>query len=223
MKNAYATVRRAVYDCPFALKAVSDKKLLKVAESYLPYSTGIEIETPFKDNQIKKTPEFKEDFRRLLSMPGIYSSEKTLLTEHYENKVRLNSGVNGMLALYELCEYMKKYFIFNTSSGIHFHIDCSEIKNFTSFVNYTIGQRWILDSLDSWKYEEKYNCRAISSMKGNWVTIRQDFKTIEFRICDMSFDYDYLIKRIIHCQNIVKKVKKDFLASEETKAGRKLP
>lgn len=191
MKSGYKALRVAIFNCPLAIKKM-DSKMLKLAESYLPFSTGIEIECLKKDS-------YSDDIFRKC---GLISVE----TDSNEQRYRIHSGVRGMIELYNICQLLKEHSHFNISSGIHYHIDARSFY-FKLDVDKVKKEKWILDSLESWNYTGSFNKREIRVDKNGWVRICKIYKTIEFRIGEMSFDYETLIKRIIHCQNIVKRLK----------------
>ena len=191
IKNEF--IKRCVYDTPLLLLAFKDKKTIDYINNLLPYSTGIEIEC-------NKSPNFDIDLFR--SIPDIIA----INCDNSEQRFRIPNGINGMICLYNICQQLKHNSELNFGSGIHYHIDT------TGFHDEVVrelekNEESVLKELDSWNYQGNYNKRGISTYvygTGMWVRQQKDFKTLEFRIGEMSFDYNLIIKRIFHCQSIVK-------------------
>lgn len=200
MKHAYKVLRDCVYHNPLALSVIEDKKLLEIADNMLPYSVGMEFEIEYKENETR-----------------IYNICQSLGLEHvsissFESRFRIPSGIKGMIALYKLCDWLKSTQEMNLKSGIHYHVDFTDMgKPFEYFTYYYKhpDYEWVLQALESWNYTGGYNSKAISC-DGKckfWVCRRPELNTFEFRIGNMSFDYEYLITRVLSLQNICKKIK----------------
>ena len=211
MKKGYKMVRDAVRQCPLPLLGIKGHKYI---DSLLPYSTGIEISihTDFlKDIYGFFNPNIKRDIER-----DIENNFNLLAFDFISNelKFRIKPGVEGMVSLYNMCEFLKKYAAINPSdkAGNHYHIDCSEMKSFHYFRESTLSMNtdWILESLLSWNYKGSYNPYSVTKDKKGVVSFRSDYRTIEFRLGETTFDYSLMIKRIIHAQNIVKRMKSDY-------------
>lgn len=203
MKQAYKTLRGTIYEYPLAFSMFKNiGGLTKIANTFLPYSIGIEIECK-------------------LVQPRIYNNKmgeiKNLLSYDFDGseiKFRIPSGIEGMVCLYEALEVIKTTCELNEGSGIHYHVDCTDIEDVYWTRLQTVNKPmvdWMLLALDSWNYKGTFNARAVTwDNKHAWVNFREHFKTIEFRIGEMSFDYMLIIKRIIHLCNIVRKYKSNF-------------
>jgi hypothetical protein len=198
-----------IKSCPLALSSVTDKKLIKIAESYLPFETGIEIECGWLNNDVMEYRELPPECK--ISNLIDYSHD------NYEKRFRIPSGIKGMICLYNITEWLKLHCGLNEESGIHYHINMGDFyKN-----GHSVSREdhvWILKSLDKWKYDGIFNERGVSDFKRTWVTTRENMGTLEFRLGEMTFEYELLIKRIMNCQNIVRKIK-----SNKTKAKLVLP
>lgn len=206
MQQGYKMIREAVNTCPLPLLSL-EGKLKKVANSYLPYDTGIEIECSLKGhNSYLATKLFMDKVPTL----------KAIKIDSSEQRFRISSGINGLVSLYGLCDTLKELSLLNMQSGIHYHIDFTEFTDsqFNNIANmFKEGKdSWILNSLKSWDYKGQYNAWIVSTGK-TAVRFHKPYRTVEFRIGEMSFDYELLVKRIVHCQNISKKIKADYLAS----------
>lgn len=207
MKRGYKALRGAILTCPSILPTFDKTLIDLVSKDYLRYSVGIEIETEPIENGV----DF--EFKQLIAEGYIMNYSVC----SHETSFRIPNGVEGLIGLDKVLEIFKKYYAFNEGSGIHYHIDCSDIKflsfypSFHFFSKFVISnQSWILKSLNSWKYKGTYNSRNISYIKQYWVIPRETYSTVEFRIGEMSFDYQLIVKRILHLQNIVHKLKTDY-------------
>jgi hypothetical protein len=200
VKTSYQVLREMIFHSPLALTSLTDNHLIKVANSYLPYSTGIEVECAWLNPNIM---EYTDISPRCI-IPNLMQSNH----DNCEKRFRIPSGIKGMICLYNISEWLKENCGLNEQSGIHYHIDTGNY--ISDFIHFDIkGHHWMLDSLDSWGYKGHYNSRAISNTKTTWVALRQTKGTLEFRLGEMTFEYDLLIKRIIHCQNLTRKFKQE--------------
>ncbi len=185
-------LREMIHKSPLALGSLTDKKLIAIAEAYLPYSTGIEVECGWNC-----------DLREQLQ-PVIIPYLMEYKHDSSEKRFRIPPGIKGMICLYHVSEWLKTHCGLNNESGIHYHIDMGDFWERNRFIE-SKDHSWILKSLDKWGYKGAFNGRIVSSIKGGWVSKRTD--TLEFRIGEMTFDYELLIKRILNCQNIVRRLK----------------
>ena len=192
MQQAYKTLRGLIRSNPLALTSVTDPKLLSFINNHLPYSTGIEWECMNKD----KYSSCYELSNKIRTIPGVMDVD----IESTEKRVRIPSGLQGMICLYKVSEVLQDTCALNIQSGIHYHIDMTDVdwKKVTED-----DTEWILKSLDKWGYTGHYNSRRVSFCK-DWVKLHAMYKTMEIRIGEMTFDYSLLMKRIINCQNIVR-------------------
>lgn len=200
MQHGYKGLRDMIKLCPLPLVGLP-QKLKNVAETYLPYDTGIEIECGYKENI------YSSDFRKyLLRIPNI----KEVDCDQSEQRFRIPNGIKGMICLWNISEILKDKALLNPKSGIHYHIDLSDISteqfNVLKEIHCNNPNSFILKSLKSWKYTGNYNTWNVSTIK-HAVRFHSQYKTLEIRIGEMTFDYELLIKRILHCQNIVRSLK----------------
>jgi hypothetical protein len=194
MSNYEKLILNSIYSNPLALMAVEDPDTIARINSYLPFSTGFEIEC----NQL---PSF--DVTDFESIPYIMAVN----CDSWEQRFRIPPGIKGFICLYSICEKLKTNSSLNLSSGIHYHIDMSDVGN--EFIFKPARKKHILEELDSWKYQGNYNDRRFSSSKGNWVRFPTYNNSVEIRIGEMSFDYRVLVKRIIHCNKLILEAKQD--------------
>jgi hypothetical protein len=212
MKRGYSMVREAVRQCPLPLSSI-DGKLRQYAESLLPYFTGIEIEC----SHIDKFSSRELDDVFLDEIPELLSSK----TDVYEKRFKIPKGIQGFITLYNLSEALKKYCRLNVESGIHYHIDFMDT-SFSAFQELKMAHfgtnSWILKALKSWNYTGEFNRWEVSSTK-TAVRFHPIYQTLEFRIGEMTFDYELLVKRILHCQNISRALKSSLKSSHPNKKG----
>lgn len=168
---------------------------IKVSDYYLPFSVGIEFEC-LKDENFNI-----KDFE---SIPTIID----INVDSNEQRFRIPKGLKGLQCLYNISEALKKNSLLNPLSGIHYHIDCTEIYDKFTDKNVQDNETWMLKELDSWGYRGTYNRRKIKFNCGHqWIRFQSYFKTMECRIGEMTFDYELLFKRITHLSDIVRKFK----------------
>lgn len=184
------------------LQVLTDRDLKP--DDYWFYDVGIEIECSPLDgfSESDKLEELKE-----------LNIFKDIQLTKDEQRFRLPKGTSGFYALHKLSRFMKKYYAFNDLSGIHYHIDFSDcfdnLINNESIINIS---PYLLNELDSWNYKGSYNPRIINLDGGSsWVRFQTGFKTMEVRIGEMTFDYNLLLKRILHLQNIAYHLKFEHL------------
>jgi len=188
-------LENCMFKNPLALLALKNKESILKVNSYLPFSVGFEIEcSPLADKTISSA--VKEEFR---GIPYILHAD---VNPNGEIRFRIPAGINGFICLYYISKKLKVWFGLNEGSGIHYHVG---LENYTYNPNKNC-QDFILKELDTWQYKGSYNKRSISNFKGNWVRYPTALKTVEYRIGEMTFDYDLLIKRIVHVSSITQYV-----------------
>lgn len=193
MENINDLIKECVYHTPYILLSLKDEHL-DIAKSFLPNSTGFEIECDKSDHFDIKTFE---------SIPHIMDID----CSDGEQRFRIPNGIQGIICLYNICHQLKLNSQLNQGSGIHYHIDMTDHPEFwkrNGEPYITNNRKKILNDLDDWNYIGSYNKRDITySTNHNWVRFQPTFKTAEIRIGEMSFDYNLLIKRIIHANQLV--------------------
>lgn len=166
---------------------------------YLPYITGFEIECcTQKDIPVSV---FND-------IPYLLANE----SERDELKFKIPNGLKGLHCLSHISIFLKKYALLNPNSGIHYHIDCTDIWDLFTYSFIDKEANFILSELDTWDYKGTYNGRKSEfSSARNWTRFKDYTKTMEFRIGEMTFDYELLFKRITHCNSIVRTLKDKLL------------
>lgn len=172
-----------------------DSDIIKKANELLPYSIGIEIECSFKDT-------FNlENFK---SIPDIIEVSNSF----EEIRFRIPNGVKGLICLYNISEQLVFNCELNLGSGNHYHVDMTDCFSLLNNNMIVKNSEWILKELDNWKYKGTYNSRKCEfTISHNWIRFQQNFKTAEIRIGEMTFNYNLLMKRILSCNLIVRKIK----------------
>lgn len=187
-------IKESIYNSPLTLLTLNNKYKAEI-DNYLPYSTGFEIEC-------NMLPTFKKE--SFTSIPNIMDVN----CDSSEQRFRIPNGLVGIICLYTISERLKENSELNMGSGIHYHIDMTDC--YTQMKKMTGNNcDYVLSELDSWEYKGTYNARGISFSGGhNWLRFNDEFQTAEFRLGEMTFDYKVLIKRILHCNNIIRETRK---------------
>lgn len=205
MHKPFKQTRDAVYKCPLFLP--KDGRFKALADQMLTRSIGIEFEAETKNNFSEKVESLAQ------KIPNIMDID----IDSLEQRFRIPPGIKGMICLWEICELMKEYCI-PTDSGIHYHVDCPEFDLFKRIsLDCNPITRWMLDSIKCWNYKGRNNKWEISYGK-TAIRLHSDYRTIEYRIGEMSFDYELIIKRILHANNITNKVISSLKSLKKTKA-----
>jgi len=190
MKTTEELLKESVLTAPLALLSLKEPAHIQYVNSLLPYSTGFEIEcSPIRDY----TKEYREYFKRI---PDIMEVN----CDNNEQRFRIPNGIAGIICLFNICEALPKH-LTQSESGIHYHVDATEC--FEQIILPHTTNHWILDELDSWDFVGTFNSRAINS---GWLRFNS-LRTLEFRCGNMSFEYPHLVKRIVHANDIVRRLK----------------
>ncbi len=192
MNKLEELLERAVLTAPLSLLSIKDPIALDYINNMLPFSTGFEIECRQKDTY---------NINNFRNIPDIMAVN----VDSGEQRYRIPNGLRGIICLYNISQQLNLNSELNPLSGIHYHVDMT--KTFGSINNKFIedNREWILKELESWEYDGNFNSKGIG-YGHYWVRLSQEHKTSEFRIGEMTFDYQLLIKRIVHCNSIVKKM-----------------
>jgi hypothetical protein len=188
-------IKEVLFANPFLIEKTPD--VTEVAEFFLPYSTGFEIEC-------SKADSFDES--AFNSVP--YLMETSFSSS--EQRFRIPAGFEGFRCLHKLSDVIKDQLLLNEGSGIHYHVDFTDCFDKVSNESIERTKEYILKELDTWEYKGTYNQRDVRRNRC-WVRVHERCKTFEFRIGEMTFNYDLLLKRITHVNEISKVVKEDVL------------
>jgi hypothetical protein len=187
-------IEEAVKKFPLSLLTVKNKNILKIINDYLPFSVGIEIEC---DNKNTFNINNFKNIENILDVNCSFS----------EKRFRIPKGLNGLICLFNITKTLKKECLLNPLSGIHYHIDMTDTFDKINQEIIENFKEYILKELDSWNYIGTYNKRDVLLDVRCWVRFDSSKKTCEFRIGEMTFDYELIFKRILHCSQIVKFIK----------------
>jgi hypothetical protein len=171
---------------PLALLLLNKQEEINFVNEFLPYSTGFEIEC-------ERAKSYKLEYFK--DIPLIMDTDSW----SEEQRFRIPNGINGILCLYFISLQARKHLTLNAGSGIHYHVDCTDIYSDLSPI-LEQNKESILKELDTWP-DAQYS-RGL----GSWFK-RNDLGTTEFRVGEMTFDYKIWIERIIHCNHIVRRIK----------------
>lgn len=222
-------VKRFPYLIPMYMKdpTFDPKITYGIMKKILPLRFSIEFECLGTINE-NKTIDSKKHGNQF----GVYSLNRDKWTNesndpnYWANQQSLNEhrvsvlGFRQLVGFHKVLETMKSDLISCPGSGIHIHIDISPFIPDKIEDRRGTYERWLENirnqmviNLDmvyeifGSKYTGEYNrksCRI--DQKGNWVNIRSGFKTIEFRIGELTFDYEELIDIVIKLQKLTKEV-----------------
>lgn len=202
--NKVELLEEIIYHAPLVLLTLEDEEMINLANDYLPYSTGFEIECHYGPNYNKTNFE---------SIPNIIK----VSNDSSEQRYRIPFGIKGILCLYNISQQLKLNSLLNPGSGIHIHVDMTDtVKRkyedksmYGGLIPEAVwimdNQAWILDELDTWGYKGTYNTRTVIQHKGGWLGFRGS--TAEFRCGEMTFEYNELLKNIVSANSIIKRVK----------------
>lgn len=202
---SYSRIEWLVYNDPIPLLDIKSPKLLAAIDSYLPYSTGTEIECEWPPHYNSSS---------FLEIPDLME----LKSDKFEQRFRIPNGLKGLVCLFRICEQCKLNLELNDLSGIHHHVDFTELYDLANEMSlgklkYDLlkeNKDWYLKELDTWDYKGKYNARP------NWIRWNS-LKTLEFRCANMTFDYNVMVKRIIHANDITRRLKEDLMRQNPEK------
>ena len=194
-------IEEAIYKFPLSLNALDNTNLEMIVNDYLPYSMGMEFEcyaNEFNEDKFKKIPD-------IMDVDGCSS----------EIRFRIPNGIKGLVCLWHILIEVKKQVKIDLGSSNHYHTDFTDVwsKMSQDFKNAEI--KWVLEELKTWGTAVNYD--MINSWY-RWNTL----STLEIRIGEPSFDYDVIVKRLIQCCDISKRVKFNLLSIEEQQQVRSL-
>jgi len=187
-------LEEAIYKFPQVLKATNNKAIQSIVDSYLPYSIGIEIEC--NDLDVFNAENFKK-------IPNILVVD----CDSTEKRFRIPSGLDGLICLYNIYDILPDNCSLNMGSGTHFHVDMTDVYDNITDEFIVENNDWIISELKTWGTAKVLDSNAACSRQRGWVRYANEHKTLEIRIGEMTFDYEIVLKRIIHCCEIVKKLK----------------
>lgn len=188
---------------PLSLLAIKDQQVIQQLNELIPYSSAFEIECDMvgldrnnRYDDIYKTI-IKKHNETFMSIPDIMD----VSNDTYEQRYRIPNGIRGIICLYNISQQLKLNSLLNPKSSIHYHVDCTDCyEQIQSLLRR--DEKRILKELDTWLG----NDTAIQRGIGSWFRYNS-LKTVEFRLGEMTFDYNIMLKRIMHCNQMIKRFK----------------
>lgn len=188
-------IQDSIFENPIPLLNIKNSKLIAKINNYLPYSSAFEVEC------MQKRSFDIESFKSISDIMAVDCDRD-------EQRFRVPAGLKGLVCLYNIAEQLVLNSELNPESGIHYHVDCTDIWDYITGEIIESNAEWILKELDRWSPEYTTTSRGISTSKqgcnipyGGWLRFN-GLKTMEFRVGEMTFDYSILAKRMIHCNDI---------------------
>lgn len=180
-------IEDSIFSNPLPLLAIKNTRIIQKIDAHLPYSSAFEVEC-------RQQATF--DVKCFENIPDIMDVD----CDSGEQRFRVPSGLKGLVCLYRISEQLRLNSELNPLSGIHYHVDCTDIWHLKTHKHEEVGRKWILEELETWNpeytiikspYWLKFNC----------------LKTMEYRVGEMTFDYEILAKRMIHCNDMTRRFK----------------
>jgi hypothetical protein len=191
-------IKRCIFNAPLILTTITNENIINEINNILPYSIGIEIEC--EKNKNYNIDNFK-------NIPNIIDVN----CDNHEQRFRIPNGINGLVCLYNISERLSENCLLNTGSGNHYHVDMTDCFNHINKEFVDNNNDWIIKELETWNYNGNYNSKFTNFIDNVWMRYYEYHKTCEFRIGEMTFNYNLLLKRILHCSEIVKKLKNQLI------------
>lgn len=188
--NYIKLVEDCIYNNPLPLLNIKNQYVIELIDSYLPYSHGMEFECSQQNNY---------DEELFKAIPNIMEVN----VDSCEQRYRIPSGLKGMICLYNICNLMKDVSINNTESSTHYHTDLTDIWSEIDVSGYRKqkeGFDYITQSLIEWK-----TATDLSKVSHWWYF--NDIGTLEVRIGEPTFDYNIIIKRLMQCSDLCKRIR----------------
>lgn len=178
---------------PLSLLAIKDEKVLEYINNLIPYSTAFEIECYYGENYNV------EDFKKIPDIMAVQNDSG-------EQRYRIPNGIKGIICVYNISRELKRNSMLNLGSGIHYHVDCTDCysKLYRLIDPNEQHKKWILSELDKWLEGDVATSRGY----GSWFKFN-DLQTLEFRLGEMTFEYPRILRRIIHCNSMVRQFKEE--------------
>lgn len=195
MKQELINIEEAIYRFPLTLKGIKNEILINQINSFLPYSTGLEIEC-------SKLPKFSD--KAFTGIPNIIDVN----CDSTEQRFRIPNGIEGLICLYEICKQLKINSALNPMGGIHYHIDMTDTFHLIDEDILNENKDWILKELDNWEDSKgTHQFRDCRINNNCYINFQSSFKTAEIKIGAQSFDYSFIVKRIIDANDTIRKFK----------------
>jgi len=175
-----------IYRSPLALLKIKDKNVIRQINSYLPYSVGMEFECYKKEGFLESN---------FTNIPYIMAVD----TDSNEQRYRIPPGIKGLICLYNISIQLKLNSDIDMGSSVHYHTDMTHLWSKVSGKFIDEVNPFIIEKLTEWKTA----LDMTYAVRGSWYKFN-DWKTLEVRIGEPTFDYSILVKRAIQCAEIVR-------------------
>lgn len=222
------------YLLPMYIKSPYNPIITKsICKKMLNRSCGIEIEC-FGSLAIKHTKLFRRvlDYERVAEYYNIMNfkednSYNYSLTKFNEHKIRI-SNYKQLTGLFEILSDMKKYCQLNMGSGIHIHVDISDFWSKAGLNSGSINdtnrklvnnywQRYLGSKMNEIEqifypgssYTGTYNTFKTIELgykNRHWVSLRDTYTTLEFRIAPMTFEYTDIVRWCCELSQMIDKI-----------------
>lgn len=190
------SIKNILLKTPRAL-SILDPDVIEVADYLLPYSVGFEIECFMKNEATFPKKDFAD-------IPNIMHTQ----IDSSEQRFRIPNGIEGLICLEDITLLLKQHSLLDPDSGIHYHIDCTDSYDMFNSELIKTHEPWILLELEQWDYKGNYNKkRCAFDGSANWLRFQSSYKTAEFRIGEMTFEYSTILTRMIHACDIISRLK----------------
>ena len=199
-------LEEAIYKFPQVLANLKSESAINFVNSYLPYSTGFEIEC-------NALPSFNQkDFQSIDNLMDFSGGDG-------EVRFIIPNGIKGLICLYNICEKLLTNCSLNMCSGIHYHIDMTDKAHEVFNIDFINKHNdYIINELKKWNTAKEINSNTKCFLDSRgWVNFQSGFKTMEIRIGEMSFDYNVIVTRIIDGNRIAKYIKGQTSSFEKLK------
>lgn len=186
---------------PLLFLSVELEETFKIINDVLPFSIGLEFECPNKDTY---------DLIKFQEIPHIME----VSNDSSEKRFRIPHGIKGAICLDNILEQMRVNCIDEVNSGIHYHVDMTDVFQYVNHKSINSNKHWILNEFDKWGTADVDRSRDCMLDCRCWVQFQSQFKTCEVRIGEMSFDYNTVITRVIDASRIVRMFKNRLVGSQ---------
>lgn len=211
MDNKSKLIEELVYSAPLALLGLKDKGILEEVNQLLPYSSAMEIECNISKDFPKIKSSWHGEISDVRAFNDIFKTIPNIINvdcDGCEQRYRIPNGIVGIICLYDITQFLPLHSELNFGSGIHFHVDCTDCYDHLLSNHNRLSEKyseWILPELDTWEFGGTQQRGIFSG--GSWIRLN-GLKTMEFRIGNMTFDYKEILKRILHANDIVRRIKR---------------
>lgn len=217
-----------------------DKRIfIGILHDLIPRRTSIEIECigrltnfkqPGKEKHVYKLCADTTSYPELARKYNIHSlliddqHAGFRVTDYDEHNISI-INYTQIIGLYNILQDMQKFCSLNTASGCHIHLDLHKTMKLPNYSHNEIAtfftnkcNNGTIESIFG-KYPEggmMWIKACGNNHKGNWITTRKDYKSLEFRTAPMTFDYSTIIKWFIAVNKLLNEFEHTLINKEQT-------